>query len=133
MFGKGLILLILASAALPALAGDLILSATDTNIPKDFTCGEAKKQLAGKYSLDIVYEPSPSPHSTLKVSKAGKVLCTVEGSGTTLHDKMVTSKTRLFTRVDSDRKVVEIVVITPSEMRDRVRNQVFYLPLSEAK
>src|SRR5262245_13546477 len=132
MFGKGLILVLLASAALPALAGDLILSASDTSIPKDFTCGDAKKQLAGKYSLDVVFEPSPAPHSILKVSKAGKVLCTIEGSGTTQHDKMVTSKTRLFISVDTDRKAIDIVVITPTDMRDKVRNQVFYLPLSEA-
>ena len=33
--------------------------------------------------------------------------------------------------MDSERKAFEIVVITPTEMRGKVRNQVFYLPLSE--
>jgi hypothetical protein len=133
MLHKGLIFLLLAGTALPALAGDLILSVSDTSIPKAFSCGESKKLLAGRYTLDVIYEQSPTAHSVLKVSKGGKPVCSVEGSGTTLHEKMTTSKTRLFTRVDPDRKAFEIVVITPTEMRGKVRNQVFYLPLIEAE
>jgi hypothetical protein len=114
MLKKVLILLLLAAAVAPAaLAGEVILSADDISLPKDFSCGEAKNLLAGRYGLEVVYEPTPSAHSTLKVAKGGKPLCSVEGSGTSLHDKMATSKVRLFTRVDS--------------------NQVFYLPLVEAK
>ena len=132
MVKTGLILLLLASVSLPAaFAGEVIISADDASIPKDFSCGDAKKLLAGRYGLEAVYEPSPTAHSILRITKGGKVLCSVEGSGTNLHDKMSTSKVRLFTRVDSERKAFEIVVITPTEMRGKVRNQVFYLPLSE--
>lgn len=125
------VVLLLALTALPALAGDVLVSASDTSIPKDFLCGTAKEP-AGRYSLEVSYESNPSPKSTLKVTKAGKTLCTIEGAGTAQHEKMSTSKVRLFTRVDEGRKAVEVVVVTPTGMRGRLRNQIFYLPLSES-
>lgn len=125
-------LALFAAAALPALAGEVVISATDMSIPQGFTCPETKSSAAGRYGLSVVYEPSPAPHSVLKVTKAGKTLCTVEGSATSLHGGLATSKIRLFTRVDAQRKALEVVVILPSEMRDKIRNQVFYLPLIDA-
>jgi hypothetical protein len=133
MLEKILVCCLLGAAALPAaFAGEVILVAGDTALPKEFTCGDGKKLAAGKYDLEVTFEPTPTAHSTLKISKAGKALCSVEGSGTTLHDKMSTSKTRLFSRFDSDRKATEIIVITPTGMRAKVRNQVFYLPETAA-
>jgi len=58
-------------------------------------------------------------------------VCSIQGSGTTQYEKMSTSKTRLYSRFDSGRKATEIIVITPSDMREKVRNQVFYLAESE--
>ena len=124
--------LLAAGALSAAFAGEVILVASGTALPKEFACGESKKLAAGKYDLEVTFEPTPTAHSTLKISKAGKTICSVEGSGTTQHDKMSTSKTRLFSRFDADRKATEIIVITPTGMRDKVRNQIFYLPESAA-
>jgi len=133
MLKKILVCCLLGAGVLPtAIAGEVLLVASGTALPKEFVCGEAKKLAAGKYDLEVTFEPTPTAHSTLKISKAGKALCSVEGSGTTLYDKMSTSKTRLLNRYDSDRQATEIVVVTPTGMRDKVRNQVFYLPESAA-
>ena len=124
----GLALCLLGAAALPAHAGEVLLLASGTSLPKDFSCGDAKPFTAGKYDLEVTYDTQPSARSTLRISKDGRTLCSVEGSGTSLHEKMASSKTRLFSRFDAERKATEIVVITPTGMRDQIRNQVFYLP-----
>jgi hypothetical protein len=131
MYRIVVLVLLLAATALPALAGDVLVSANDISIPKGFLCAEAKEP-AGRYGLEVSFETSPALKSTLKVTKAGKTLCTIEGAGTTQHDKMSTTKVRLFTRVDAERKAVEVVVVTPTGMRGSLRNQIFYLPLAES-
>jgi hypothetical protein len=97
------------------------------SIPSSFAC-EGKTFVAGKYDLSAFYEPQPNEGTHLQVFKGTRMICEVKGSSTTANSDLAASKVRMLTRLNSQMQCVQIDIVLPSSVRERIHNQVFYLP-----
>ena len=119
---------IIMAVSLPAMGAERIFKGSGIDIPRAFTCGGATRP-AGRYTLDVQYDPKPKDRSVLTVLDGDKPLCEVSGTSNR-GNLMETAKVRVFTRVNTEMESVQVEVIVPSAARTRVPNQVFYLPLA---
>lgn len=120
--------LLLSLLATPAFPTDIVLRASSIQLPRSFVCDGMRD--AGRYALDVECEPGSDRPCVMRIQKAPKTLCQVEGSATTAYDTMVTAKVRVFTRVNEGAKSIQIDVIVPNEARSRFKNQSFHIPLA---
>jgi hypothetical protein len=127
---KGAALLLgLVLAALPALAAEeTLFKGRDIDLAWPFLC-DGKKIAAGRYGVHITYDRKQVA-SRVTVFKGEKDLCTVKGEADR-GPAVAASKVRIFTRIDEEKKVIEIKLIMPSGLRSQIPDQVFSLPLAD--
>lgn len=115
-------------AATPVLGDQVLVVARDIELGKSFSCGD-KERRSGKYGLEVRYDEE-AVKSTLTVFKGTEDLCKIEGVADSALTSMASSKVRVFTRVNQDKKAIQVDVVVPERMRAQIPNQVFYLPLA---
>lgn len=115
---------------LPVIASEpeIVFRGTRIEITKPFVCGG--KMPEGRYDLVVATGESGSPDPVLKVSKGDKTLCEVKGSPGRAYDAMNTGKVRVFLRVNSEAKAIQIDLVVPVELQSKIPNQAFLLPLA---
>ena len=111
-----------------AQAAEVLFKGSGISLPASFYCNGVTLP-AGKYDLSASYEPQPNEGTSLKVFHGRKTVCEVKGSSTTATSSMSASKVRLLTRVNDPMQAIQIDLILPAGVRERVTNQVYYLPL----
>ena len=114
---------------LPAGAAEVLFKGTGINIPQSFLCGGTTRP-AGRYDLEVQYDPKPADKSALRISKENQSLCELPGSSTSTYNSLATNKVRLFTKVNSEMQAIQVDIVLPAGVRSRVSNQVFYVPLA---
>jgi hypothetical protein len=125
-----LLLILTSAAAIPqsALASDVIFRARGIDFYKPFVCSN-KTIPGGRHDIEVSWDET-SHSSVLTVFKGDLNVC--ETSGANLAgSQMPGSKIHIVTRIDPQKKAVEIEMIIPTGLRDRIPSQVFFLPLAE--
>ena len=117
-----------AVLAAPAQASEVIFRGREIDLLKSFVCNN-KTMKSGRHNLEVSWDEA-SHRSKLTIFRGEKDVCEVAGAELT-GNQMPASKIRILTRVNAQKKTIEIEMITPSGLRDQIPNQVFLLPLAE--
>jgi hypothetical protein len=112
----------------PARAAEVLFKGSGITLSSAFSCA-GETHPAGKYDLAAFYEPQPNESTHLQVFKGRKTICEVKGTSTVANGDLSSSKVRLLSRVNDQMQSIQIDLVLPSAIRERIHNQVFYLPL----
>ena len=125
----GLGALFLTASATATAEPEVVFRGNDIELAKSFQCGGRMPQ--GKYALEILSDTDASTGPILKVSRGEKTLCEVVGKpGDPSYDGMKPKKVRVFTRVNTEAKALQIDLAVPDDLRQRIPNRTFLLPLA---